>query len=47
MISQFIDEPLISDVLSGELSIAVEDFLEGLRRFRWEPSERVRRARGS
>jgi hypothetical protein len=44
VISQLIDEPLISDVLAGKLSIAVEDFLEGLWRFRWEPTERVRRS---
>jgi hypothetical protein len=28
----------------GELGIAVEDFLEGLWRFRWEPKEKVRRS---
>ena len=28
VISQLIDEPLISDMLAGKLSIAVEDFLE-------------------
>ena len=44
VISQLIDEPLISDMLAGKLSIAVEDFLEGLWRFRWEPKERTRKS---
>jgi len=44
VISHLVDEPLISDVLAGKLSIAVEDFLEGLWRFRWEPKERMRRS---
>jgi len=47
VISQLVDEPLISDVLAGKLSIAVEDFLEGLWRFRWEPKERTRRSERS
>ena len=44
VISQLADEPLISDKLAGALSIAVEDFAEGLWRFRWEPVERARRS---
>jgi len=40
--SPLADEPLISDVLAGELEIAVEDFAKGLWRFRWEPVERLR-----
>ena len=42
VISPLADEPLISDVLAGELEIAVEDFARGLWRFRWEPKGRVR-----
>lgn len=42
VISPTADEPLISDMLAGELEIAVEDFAKGLWRFRWEPKERVR-----
>ena len=44
VVSQLADEPLISDKLAGALSIAVEDFAEGLWRFRWEPVERARRS---
>jgi len=44
VISQLADEPLISDVLAGRLELAVEDFAEGLWRFRWEPKDRVRRS---
>ncbi len=42
VISPLADEPLISDVLAGELELAVEDFARGLWRFRWEPKDRVR-----
>ena len=42
VISPLADEPLISDILAGELEIAVEDFAKGLWRFRWEPKEKVR-----
>ena len=42
VISMLADEPLISDILAGELEIAVEDFAKGLWRFRWEPKEKVR-----
>ena len=42
IISPLADEPLISDILAGELEIAVEDFARGLWRFRWEPKERVK-----
>jgi len=42
VISHLADEPLISDVLAGELEIAVEDFAKGLWRFRWEPKEKLR-----
>jgi len=44
VISHLADEPLISDVLAGKLGIAVEDFLEGLWRFRWEPREKTRKS---
>ena len=36
VVSQLADEPLISDKLAGELKLVVEDFAEGLWRFRWE-----------
>lgn len=42
VISPIADEPLISDMLAGELEIAVEDFAKGLWRFRWEPKEKAR-----
>jgi len=42
VISPLADEPLISDILAGELEIAVEDFARGLWRFRWEPKEKVK-----
>ncbi len=42
VISPLADEPLISDILAGELEITVEDFAKGLWRFRWEPKEKVR-----
>ena len=42
VISPLADEPLISDQLAGRLEIAVEDFAEGLWRFRWEPREKLR-----
>ena len=44
VISPLADEALISDVLAGELEIAVEDFAQGLWRFRWEPKEKVRKS---
>ena len=44
VISPLADEPLISDKLAGALQIAVEDFAEGLWRFRWEPKEVLRRS---
>jgi len=44
VISPLASEPLISDVLAGELEIAVEDFARGLWRFRWEPKERLRQS---
>ena len=44
VVSQLADEPLISDRLAGALSIAVEDFAEGLWRFRWEPVSRARQS---
>ena len=44
VISPLADEPLISDKLAGVLEIAVEDFAEGLWRFRWEPKEKLRRS---
>ena len=44
VVSALADEPLISDQLAGALAIAVEDFAEGLWRFRWEPREQVRRS---
>jgi len=42
VISLLADELLISGVLAGALEIAVEDFTEGLWRFRWEPGEKLR-----
>ncbi|MCL7390895.1 MAG: hypothetical protein LZ171_02515, partial [Thaumarchaeota archaeon] len=44
VISPLADEPLISDVLAGALEIAVEDFAEGLWRFRWEPKEKLKKS---
>ena len=44
VVSALADEPFISDKLAGALSIAVEDFAEGLWRFRWEPKEKVRQS---
>ena len=44
VISPLADEPLISDRLAGALEIAVEDFAEGLWRFRWEPLSKLRRS---
>ena len=43
VVSPLADEPLISDKLAGRLEIAVEDFAEGLWRFRWEPKEKTRK----
>ena len=42
VISQLADEPLISDKLAGELKLVVEDFAEGLWRFRWEKPGKLR-----
>jgi len=36
IVSPTADEPLISDMLTEELEIAVESFGRGLWRFRWE-----------
>jgi hypothetical protein len=44
VISPLIDEPLISDILAGRLEIAVEDFAEGLWRFKWESIEKLRKS---
>jgi hypothetical protein len=44
VLSTHIDEPLISDILAGKLEIAVEDFAEGLWRFKWEPMGKLRRS---
>ncbi len=44
VVSHLADEPLISDRLAGALKIAVEDFAEGLWRFRWEPKDKLRRS---
>ena len=44
VISPLADEPLISDILAGELEIAVEDFAKGLWRFNWEPKEKLRKS---
>ena len=43
VVSHLAGEPLVSDKLAGALKIAIEDPAEGLRRFRWEPKEKVRR----
>jgi len=44
IVSPLADEPLISDMLAEELEIAVESFGRGLWRFRWEPSDRLRKS---
>jgi hypothetical protein len=44
VVSPLADEPLIGDRLAGALEIAVEDFAEGLWRFRWEPLGKLRRS---
>ncbi|RLI37850.1 hypothetical protein DRO60_04140 [Candidatus Bathyarchaeota archaeon] len=44
VVSALAAEFLISDKLAGALAIAVEEFTEGLWRFRWEPKEKVRRS---
>jgi len=44
VVSQLADEPLISDKLAGELKLVVEDFAEGLWRFRWEEPGKLRRS---
>ena len=44
VISRTADEPLISDLLSDELGIAIEWPGKGAWRFRWEPPERARRS---
>ncbi len=44
VISPLADEPLVSDRLAGALEIAVEDFAEGLWRFRWEPLSKLGRS---
>lgn len=44
VVSDYEREVLISDYLAGVLGIAVEDFKEGLWRFRGEPVDRVRRS---
>jgi len=41
-ISPLTEEPLISDILAGELELAIEDFAKGYWRFKWEPKERTR-----
>lgn len=43
-VSEFEREVLISDYLAGELGIAVEDFREGLWRFRDEPLSKLRKS---
>jgi hypothetical protein len=42
VISALIDEVIISDILAGELGIAIEDPASGLWRFRWEPKDSLR-----
>ena len=42
VISMTIDEPLISDMLTSEFEIVIEDVKKGLWRFKWESSDRVR-----
>jgi hypothetical protein len=44
VISEFEDEVLIGDYLSSELKIAVEDFREGLWRFKDEPLSKLRKS---
>ena len=43
VISALADEVVISDILAGELEIAIEDPASGLWRFRWEPKDSLRR----
>jgi len=44
VVSEYEREVLISDYLASELKIAVEDFREGLWRFRDEPLDMVRKS---
>lgn len=44
VVSPIADEVLISDKMTSELQIALEDVGRGLWRFRWEPKDRVRRS---
>ncbi len=44
VVSDFEREVLISDYLASELKIAVEDFREGLWRFRDEPLSKIRKS---
>ena len=45
VISPLADEILLSDALISELGIALEDVKKGLWRFRWEPTDRLRRSK--
>ncbi|OYT38000.1 MAG: hypothetical protein B6U89_06475 [Desulfurococcales archaeon ex4484_58] len=42
VISTSIDEPLISDLLTSEFEIVIEDPYKGLWRFRWEEPGKIR-----
>lgn len=42
IISPLADEAIISDILAGELEIAIEDVAKGYWRFRWEPLDRIK-----
>lgn len=44
VVSPLADEVLISDRMTSELRISLEDVGRGLWRFTWEPKERVRRS---
>jgi len=39
VVSPYIDEPLISDMLASELELVLLDIGRGYWKFRWEPSE--------
>jgi len=43
-ISQYIDEALISDILTGELEIVLENVAKGLWRFSWDPPGKLRKS---
>jgi hypothetical protein len=44
VVSPHVDEPLISDVLTGEFEIVLENVAKGLWRFSWDPPSRLRKS---